>query len=292
MTTADLPVWMRYDLDPTTIDQVVTHINRVRPSAQRRLAKDVVTIAYLDAGRRLVERSLDASETTDGVVNYLDWLTREAVCAEMQRGAWPLPRQAGEGSFRDRWRSKGDYLADLVGYLSWNLHWEPHRRLAFDALLTLLNSDLPLADAVEAVAFLDMELLTGGDHKTARLTQVALQPLIVNNPKARETISKLYTDVLKAWGDTYAGLLDGRGMRLRPDTSLDDLAVILTAVADGLAMRALVDGPDCVMDREARTSLLGTAAFALLAAFVDPGDGRTVRQIVDELGERHPPGPT
>jgi hypothetical protein len=289
MSQPDLPVWMRFNLDPDTIEDVVTHINRVRPNAQKRLAKDIVTIAYLDAGRRLVERSLLQPTMADGSYAFLDWLTRESVCAEVGRGPNPLPRQASDGSFRDRWRSKGDYLADLVAYLNWNLHWEPHKRLAYEVMSRLLDPDTPLATAVEEAAYEDLSLMTDSEHRSARLTQLALQPLAVGNAKVRAAASSLYADVLQAWGQTYEHFLDGRSMRLRPGTSLNELAIILTAVADGLAMRALVEGTSNVMDAETRTSLLGTAAFALLLACLDQGDGRSMRELVNELGQNFLP---
>src|SRR5262249_15288704 len=177
--THDLPVWMQFNLDPDTIEDVVTHINRVRPSAQKKLAKDLVTIAYLDAGRRLIERSLQQAETVEGLHAFLGWLTRESVCDEMGRGPDPLPPQASDGSFGDRWRSKSDYLADLVSYLNWNLHWEPHKRLAYKSASRLLDPDIPLATAVEETAYQDMSLMTDSEHRSIRLTQLALQPMSV-----------------------------------------------------------------------------------------------------------------
>jgi hypothetical protein len=279
---------MRFNLDRDTIEDVVTHINRVRPSAQKKLAKDIVTIAYLDAGRRLVERSLLPSETAEGSYAFLDWLTRESVCDEVGRGPDPLPRQASDGSFRDRWRSKGDYLADLVGYLNWNLHWEPHKRLAYESVRRLLDPDVPLATATDEAAHQDLTLMTDSEHRSVRLTQLALQ-LTVSNPRVKAAVLSMYAEVLQQWGQTYQHFLDGRRMRLRPDISLNDLAILLTAVADGLAMRAHVEGPGSVMDSEAGTSLLGTAAFALLLACVDQGDGHSMRELVNELGRRFPP---
>jgi hypothetical protein len=157
-------------------------------------------------------------------------------------------------------------LADLVAYLNWNLHWEPHKRLAHGSVRRLLDPDIPLATAMEDAAYQDLSLMTDPEHGSMRLTQLALQPLAVSNPRARAAVLSMYADVLQGWGLTYQHFLDGRGMRLRPDTSLNDLAIILTAVTDGLAMRAQVEGTGNMLDGDAGTSLLGTAAFALGAA--------------------------
>ena len=285
MADSDLPAWMQLNLDPGTIEEVVTRINRVRPNARKKLAKDIVTIAYLDAGRRLIERFFRNQAVAEDSHAFLEWLTREAICAEMERGPDPLPRQASDGSFRDRWRSKGDYLADLVAYLNWNLHREPHRRLAYDSVARLLDPETPLATATQEAAYQDLSLMAMSE----RLTQLAFQALAVGDPAARTAACNMYADVLQAWGETYRRLLDGRRMQLRPDAKLNELAIILSAVAEGLAMRALVEGTRNIMDDQARTSLLGTTALALLLACVDQGDGRSMRDLVNELGQRFPP---
>lgn len=71
--------------------------------------------------------------------------------------------------------------------------------------------------------------------------------------------------------------------------SVTDMTMILAAVSDGLNLRALAEGTDKIMDDEARTSLLGTTALVLILAVVDPGDGRSMKELVDELGRRFPP---
>jgi hypothetical protein len=290
MTDPDpLPTWMRLNLDPDTIEEVVTRINRVRPSAQKKLAKDVVTIAYLDAGRRLIERYLWGPTTVADSHAFLDWLTRASICAEVRRGPDPLPKQASDGSFRDRWRSKEDFLADLVAYLNWSHHWEPHRRLARGSVPGLLDVKAPLATAIDEVAYQDLVLMTGSDQASARLTQLTLYPLARRDPAVRLAFSNMYAEILQVWGDTYRQLLDGRRMRLRPDVTVTEGTIILAAVAEGLAMRALAEGSGSIMDDNARTSLLGTTALALILAFVDQGDGRSMRELVNELGHRFQP---
>lgn len=284
-----LPTWMRLGIDPKAIEKVVTHVNRVRPSARKKLAKDIVTIAYLDAGRRLIEQNLWGPAAAPDSYVVLDWLTRESICAEVERGPEPLPRKASSGSFRDRWRSKDDYLADLVAYLNWNAHWEPHRRLAHGSVPELLDSGRPLGDVVHDVAYQDLSLTTAPEHIGAKLTQTALYSLARRTPTVRTALRTRYAEILRLWGETYQRVVAGRGIRLRPDVSVSDVTTILAAVSDGLSLQAFADGTDKIVDEEARTSLLGTTALALILAVVDPGDGRSMKELVDELGRRFPP---
>jgi hypothetical protein len=287
MTDRDLPAWMRENLSPDGIDEVVTRLNRVRPKAQKQLAKDIVTIAYLEAGRRLIEQRLEESDSDEKGYTFLDWLTRDVIYAEMTEGPDPLPRQPSDGTFRDRWRSKDHYLADLIGYIHWHLHREPNRQLARDSAEKLLNPAAQLAMATEDVAYQD--LLHTTDAKQARLMQLAIQSLAAANSGARINICKIYLEMEETWKKTYSRVLKGRRMSLRPDVTFGDIAIILNSVADGLAMRASVDGVDRIMNRETRTSLLGTAALALWVACIDHGDGRSMRDLVNELGQRFPP---
>jgi hypothetical protein len=289
MTNRDLPRWMQLNLGPNTIGEVVTRLNRVRPKARKKLAEDVVTIAYLEAGRRLIERHIQGSTTAENPHDFLGWLTRDVVCAEVQQGPDLLPRQASDGTFRDRWRNKDDYLADLIAYLYWSAHREPNRQLAQDVVAALLSPKTPLANASEEAAYQDLLYTIDSRLAGIRLTQIAIQPLASMNPTTRTTIGNMYAEIVQVWGETYRRVLDGRRMRLRPDVAVEDVAIILNAVADGLAMRAHIEGTDRIMDHETHTGLLGTVALALLLACVDHGDGGSMRDLVNELGRSFPP---
>lgn len=292
MAEAELPIWMRLDPDPATIEDVVTRINRVRPRAQKKLAKDSVTIAYLDAGRRVIERNFDGEVGSQSGNAFLDWLTREMIFAEYERGPDPLPRIPSDGTFRDRWRSKSDYLADLIAYLNWNRHWDLNRRLAKKATTDVLDPNRPLAEFADEVAYEDLRLLTTEtQYATTYRTQMALQPLASGNADLRAAVAKNYEETLAIWSEVYRRLFDVRGLALRPDVSIKDFAIILMAVAEGLAVRAMVEGTDNIMDHGSRTSLLGTAAMAILSAFVDQGDHQTIRELVNCLGRNFPPNP-
>ena len=67
-------------------------------------------------------------------------------------------------------------------------------------------------------------------------------------------------------------------VRFRQGVSFQDLTVMLSTAAEGMALRAMVD-PTGIIDMQARTSLLGKLALALMLSCVDPGDGMPLEQI-------------
>ena len=296
MTQSRLPLWIVVGRTKDSIDEIVTHVNRAHSRSRQALAKDDLTIAYLDAGRRLFEKQvsgeLEPNDNDPSEHPLFRWMTRDSVFAEVRRGPDALPRQPSEGSFRDRWRSKGDYVADLIAYLYWTAHWALHHKLATEAASQLLDAETPFAEAIEEVAYMDLELTIDSQYSGTFRAQATLQPSATEGNAVGAGMRELYREGLLTWGATYQRLLNGRGMRLRPGISVEDFAVILTAVAEGLSVRGMVDGKDRVRDSATRTSLLGMAGMAILSAFVDPGDGRTLSQVVNDLGIEFPPRPS
>jgi hypothetical protein len=83
-------------------------------------------------------------------------------------------------------------------------------------------------------------------------------------------------------------------LRLRPGVTLDDCINLLTAVADGLAMRALADPGVRIVDHTRRRSLLGTAVLVLIAGCLEragPDDGLPLEQMVGDMVGQPSAGP-
>jgi hypothetical protein len=88
---------------------------------------------------------------------------------------------------------------------------------------------------------------------------------------------------LEPWKEVYAALLQARGLQLRPGVTLDDIANLLAAIVDGLALRSLGDPSGDLIDHERRRTLLGTAALAVIHSFLErteQADGMTLEQAV------------
>jgi hypothetical protein len=291
----ELPSWFRVPFDRGGLTQVVRHLARATRKGRERLATDILTIAYLDAGRRLFERLITDRPEQDQPRRSvrqgregrptLRWLTREMLFSEVRQGPHPFPRMPTAGTFRDRWRTKNDYTADLVAYLLWSRQREMSPvEMAREAVPALVDPGRSLAGAIEEAAYRDhAQTVDAGDAGRFR-AQVALQSFAAKDPAVAAGLRLVYEQRQEAWRTAFQATLDGRGYRLRPDVSVDMLATALTAAVEGLGLRAIAEGPDQAIDHDRRTSLLGTIAMALTAACVDQGDGRPLRELVDGLG--------
>lgn len=192
-----------------------------------------------------------------------------------------MPRQPSPGTFRDRWASKFDFTADLVAYTLWAHNYTLHMGLAEEADSLLADPSKPLSKRNDEIAYDELALATDPQRIGAFCAQMVLQPLAAHDAAVATAITLVYDQFQKMWSATYRQFLERNGFVLRPDISVDELTIILTAVSEGLTLRALAEGPARVMDDEKRTSLLGVVTMALLLTCVDAGDGRTLREFVD-----------
>ena len=102
--------------------------------------------------------------------------------------------------------------------------------------------------------------------------------LAEREPDFGDVVRGAYASVDTNWTELYEALFAERGWTLRPDVSFQDLTVMLSTAAEGMAIRAMVD-PTGIIDVQARTSLLGKLALALMLSCVDPEDGMPLEQV-------------
>ncbi|MBV9450750.1 MAG: hypothetical protein JO345_33155 [Streptosporangiaceae bacterium] len=88
----------------------------------------------------------------------------------------------------------------------------------------------------------------------------------------RDAISERRCEVGSTWRQWCEDFLRSRGLRLRSGVTIDDFIVLLSALADGLAMRALADPSTRALDHDGQSSLLAMGAFALVAGFLESAD--------------------
>jgi hypothetical protein len=96
-------------------------------------------------------------------------------------------------------------------------------------------------------------------------------------------MAKVYRQLDASWLPVYEAAIAGRGLRLRPGITPDVLADILSALSSGISLRILSDPDVNLIDDEHRRSLLGTAAIAVLASCIDPGDGRSLEEVIRDI---------
>jgi hypothetical protein len=259
---------------------VVLNVHRRNSEATRRLVNHPLTRAYLEAGLRILEREFVKGPPghEDRLLRPLATLTRETVITEVANGPSELPRQGTVGSFRDRWAYFPDYVSDLTRYVLRTQRMPYDAQLAEQAGQALTDGEF--SSAVHEVAYRRMLLSTRSTTMRFRYSAVALA---MRDQRLYEPLSSLYEHVTDVWERLIESVLSSRGLSLRPGLTPKDLATMLTALNEGLALRMASEPNHHVIDEPERRSMLGTAALTLFAGAVDTGDGNSIEEVVDTL---------
>jgi hypothetical protein len=259
-----------YDDD---LSEVVQNVHRSNAEATRRLANHPLTRAFLEAGLRILEREFSATPGPheERFLRPLATLTRETVIAEVANGPAELPRQGTVGAFRDRWAYFPDYVSDLARYTLrvQRMPWDTV--LAEEAGTMLALGDF--AAGVHNIAYRRMWLAMRSTALRFRYSAIALA---AQDKKLYEAMSSVYEDVTGIWERLFESVLAARGLALRPGVTARDLAILLTALNDGLALRLTSAPDDTILNENDQHGLLGVAALALFTGCVDTGDGESL----------------
>jgi len=262
------------------LTNVVLNVHRRGAEATSRLANHPLTRAYLEAGLRILRRefSPEAAGNDERFQRPLATLTRETVITEVASGPPELPRHGTVGSFRDRWTYFPDYVSDLARYVlrTDRMPWDA--RLAEQAEAALDGDDF--AGAVHEVAFRRMTIAIRSTTLRFRYSAIALA---LHDGQLYQAMAAVYDDVTGIWERLLTSVLSARGLSLRPGVTVRDLAVLLTAVNEGLAFRVASVPDHAVLDESARRGLLGTAALALFTGSVDTGDGAALEEVANRI---------
>ncbi|MGH4026988.1 MAG: hypothetical protein ACRDRV_20640 [Pseudonocardiaceae bacterium] len=246
-----------------------------KPEKQADLANHPLTRAYLEAGMRLLEKEFSGPASAEqSELGSFQWMSRGRVIEEVRRGPSNLPCQGGKGSFCDRWPFIANYRGDLVRYALRPYRWRDRIDLAREAAVTIGKDKL--ATVVHRITYHVLEFMTGD---TAMRFLFFVAPFVGRDPVITDALKSVYGKVTGVWYDVYKDFFDARDMRLRHPLKMHDFTVLLTAVAEGLALRGIADQETL----EQRRSLLGTAVLAFLIACVDPGDGTTLEEVANNM---------
>lgn len=267
-----------YDQD---LSKVLRGLKRRRnPISRRRQANDPVTAAYMAAAMRLIERHLGPGATRipddpgdpDSIDRpLLSFLSQRAVAREVDRNPPPFPRVGRISTMRERWKYQSYFIADVLRFGLWASHYPAqHQDEVADAEDEVIRGRDPVR-SLHRLSYWYMTRLLGTPAFRLELAAIAEAE---GDPVIREAISERHRENRPLWSAFYDQVLRSRGLRLRPGITPEDCGVILTALADGLAMRALGDPAVPVIDSDRRRCLLGTAALMLIAGgVVSAGDG-------------------
>jgi len=275
-----------YDKDLST---VLTHLDRRTPFSRGRLANDPATAAYLAAAMRLVQRHLgpspdrepaDPDDENSVPRPLLSFLSQRAVAAEVANGPHPFPRQGSVAALRDRWKSQSDFIADLLSFAMWiGNHPEGfYEEMAVGSERLLEGPDM--IEAAHELAYMNVEgALDVPSFRFGFAAMIGAE----GDPTIAKAVTKSYSDYLAPWKEVYSAFMQARGLQLRPGISVEDIANLLAALVDGIALRTMGDPSSGLIDRDRRRTLLGTAALAVVHSFMEPAenpDGMTLEDAV------------
>jgi len=281
---------------------LVTRTNRASKASQRAAAQAPQTREFLAAGLRVIEKEFASGAylTRDGdqtAAPFFAWLSRAKVAAEVDVNELPDGAKfadadddgagrlsALEARMRSLWEPHRNYIADLLTVALALEHWSAPAYMDKTRVAALMTGDL--VDAAHEIAFWDLEQILFQHVASFRL-QLMATALADRDPELRASLKSTYNTVDEQWGAVYAEALASHGIQFRAGFTLEMFTNTLTAVAEGLAMRLMVE-PDksSILDRDARRSLLGTVALALVAmCAVREGDGRSLEDAIrDSFG--------
>jgi len=259
----------------TLLTGLMRAARRKTDAGRKSLANDELTREYLEAGLRLIDSQLGPGDGLDPEDRPLfRWLSQRAVIDEVGEGG---RLRGSEGSFRDRWPYQPDYIRDVLAYSLRGAHW----RGFLDSTADVRNALAEAEDAVRAVHDVGYEDLTATRRTPALRAQLIGAAMAERDEIARSMLQEMYRISTRAWLEAYEKTIAARGLKLRAGLTLEDVNFIMTATTEGMQLRLMVESDDGVIDHEKRTSLLGTAALALIVACFDHfGDGLTLEEAV------------
>lgn len=254
---------------------VLRRMNRRTPFSRKRLANDPVTAAYVLAGMQLIRRHLgpgaqrvlnDPEDDNSLGRPLLSFLSQRAIVAELANNPAPFSRVGSTATLRCSWRSHSDYIADLLSFGLWSLH-EPalyDSRIGPDTERLLEGPEF--VEAAHRLCYYD--LTTVVDGPTFRLELVATAAA-EGDEVIQEALAANHQGAMEPWKQVYQEMFLARGLRLRPDVTLDDFAGMLAALASGYALRQIGNPALVSIDTSKERCIFGTAALALLLGCVE-----------------------
>ena len=281
------------------LSRILRGLNRRTPFARRRLANDPVTAAYLAADVRLVQRHLGPGanrapadpDDHDSIERpVLSFLSQRAVAAEVCRNPPPFHRVGRVSTMRERWKHQSAFIADVLRFSLSALTNYPGA--GEDEIAGAVGQIVRGPDAVRGIhqlSSLAMTMLLNSPMFRLGLIATAGAE---GDSVIQDAISERRLQAGPVWRQWCDDFLRSRGLRIRPGVTIDDCIVLLTALADGLAMRALADPSTRALDHDGRPSLLGIGALALISGCLDsagPEASRSLEQAVRAL-LGYPPG--
>lgn len=214
----------------------------------------------------------------------LGFLSQRAVAAEVGRNPPPFHRVGRVSTMRERWRHQSAFIADALRFgLSASHYYSGVRE---DEVTGAIDQIVRGQDAVRGIHHLGSlmmtRLLTSPMFRLGLIAAAQAE----GDPVIREAISERHGEARPRWRKWCEDFLRSRDLRIRSGITIDDCISLLSALADGLAMRALADPSTSTLDHDDQRSLLGMGALALISGCLQGtglGDSGSLEQAVSDL---------
>jgi hypothetical protein len=259
-----------YNLD---LSRVLRGLNRLTPYGRRKAANDCVTASYLNAAMRLIQRQLGPgrsrisadAEDPDAIVRpLLSFLSQSAVSREVRHNPPPFHGVGKPSTLRNRWKHQSDFIGDVLRFGLWAWHFPAPGSNEMTA--EILHGPDPVL-AIHRLCYWDVKRHV--DSPMFRLSLVAAAEA-EGDTVVCEAIQERNRSNGALWKDFYHEFLAARGLRMRPGVTIEDCVALMSAIADGLALRTLADPAAHIVDDSQQRCLLGKAALAVIAGCLEP----------------------
>jgi AcrR family transcriptional regulator len=188
-----------------------------------------------------------------------------------------VSRKAGlsTGAFYYYWDTQEQYLTDLLslGLADRRFRW---LQSVERQVRKLTEKDTALEDVIEQATRWGIESV---ERDPMFLVQMSVWSRHAVDPESKEALAKLYRDFHNHFLPLYREILEGGELNLepRPPFTYDTLAVVVTALVEGLVLQRRLD-PDAVP-----RDLFGWVLLALAALALRPqSDNRSLQEALAE----------
>ena len=179
------------------------------------------------------------------------------------------------GAFYYHWRDLDGFFVDLVGQVT-----RDRPKLEAEQLRAVLLEGMLYGGIIEAVKRGSKLSYESGTSDEAWRAEIRLTS--INSPKVNKALRGKYEGYMRDYVQQYSQLLEIAGLEPRPPFTVESMAVVITALLEGLLLRHLTD-PGAVEPIDEDWTLLGTTILALLSSVTMPKDGHSAHQTVSEL---------
>ncbi|MEV4511274.1 hypothetical protein AB0K00_20150 [Dactylosporangium sp. NPDC049525] len=262
------------DPDPRDATWALEHLR----SPERHRA-DPLTQGLLVAGLQAISATLKTRHA-DRETPLLDvvWPSRDSIiaCYNARR---PAAEHVTYAVLAYRWRTMADFYADLF---AWALHpaqYLGHRSIAQVSAPSVMTSG-DLSSTAAAVAYEEITGILRGPVFRMKLLISLMDPV---SPVFHGALERYYTAATDWWSTTYRAILAAAGLELRADMPLSAFSALMTAMAEGLALRFVARPQEFDHQLESVARTLAVGAMALIhGSTAEPGDGRSLAEYFQQ----------